>query len=754
MIRRWRTGGTNLSADTVLARAARAVDIDDTIDTTGTLAVGGRVTSAIDTPTDEDWFKVTLRAGTTYTFNLRGVDGSGGTLSDPSIIGIYNANGDITPGTANDDYGDTLDSRVTFKPTTSGVYYIGVGGYYYETGTYTLSLSGTTTTTPTVSADVPDNTTTTATVAVGGTYQGNIYAASDKDWIKVSLVAGRTYSVSNVGSTLAAPKILGVFTANGLAVPDSASASGSGSTATSKFSVAQSGTYYVAVGSDTSGIGNYALRVTQVTDTVAPLLMATTPTDNLTGVRTTPSITLSFNELVKAGSGNIVLTGGGQTRTIAVTDTSQVTVSGQTVTIRPTTALIANTDYSVTMAAGVIKDTTGNNFAGITSTTTLNFKTNATNAANTWTLMVYVDGDNNLEAEALADLNEMESINLNGTRVKVVVEVDRCTGYDATNGNWTNTKHGVIGYDSANSGTLVSSLTNVSSGTSELNMGAPSTLTSFINWAAANNPANNYGLVIWDHGGGIDGAAWDDTNNNDNLTIAEIRNAIAASTVSHFGLVGFDACLMGMAEIQAQLASQCDVFVGSEELEPGEGWDYNAILASLKSNPNSSAISLGNNIVSSYGQYYAGQQDITLSAITTQKMAALQTAIRNFVNTSLGAGITAADWTGMRNAATSARPMPSDESCDFADLGDFMKGVALRVSNATLKTLATRVVAAIDNAVLSQSGTDGAASGISIYLPTYGETVRSDYTATASTSGGNLVGGFSFVAATHWDQYL
>lgn len=88
------------------------------------------------------------------------------------------------------------------------------------------------------------------------------------------------------------------------------------------------------------------------------------------------NLVLSFDEAVMAGSGDIVISNGKDTRTIAINDASQVTFNeyGE-VTINPAADLIPNTQYHVTMANGVIRDTAGNSFSGISDQTTLNFTT-------------------------------------------------------------------------------------------------------------------------------------------------------------------------------------------------------------------------------------------------------------------------------------------------------------------------------------------------------------------------------------------
>ncbi len=113
-----------------------------------------------------------------------------------------------------------------------------------------------------------------------------------------------------------------------------------------------------------------------VTDTTAPTLSSSVPVDDATGVSSS-RVVLTFNESVIAGSGNIVISNGTDTRTIAVGDTTQVAFSGNTANINPSADLLKGTTYNVQLASGVIKDLAGNPFAGITTATALNFGTAA-----------------------------------------------------------------------------------------------------------------------------------------------------------------------------------------------------------------------------------------------------------------------------------------------------------------------------------------------------------------------------------------
>lgn len=117
---------------------------------------------------------------------------------------------------------------------------------------------------------------------------------------------------------------------------------------------------------------------TATTDITAPTLVSSSPADDSTNVAVASNVVLTFSEVVKAGTGNIVITNAANSadsRTIPVTDASQVTFSGATVTINPTSDLLSSANYYVTLASGVVSDSIGNAYAGITSSTLLNFAT-------------------------------------------------------------------------------------------------------------------------------------------------------------------------------------------------------------------------------------------------------------------------------------------------------------------------------------------------------------------------------------------
>ncbi|MGQ0697452.1 MAG: SdiA-regulated domain-containing protein [Panacagrimonas sp.] len=110
-------------------------------------------------------------------------------------------------------------------------------------------------------------------------------------------------------------------------------------------------------------------------EAVPPTLTGTMPADNALAVATS-RVVLTFSEPVTPGVGSIVITGaGGDVRTIAVGDTTQVAFAGNMVDINPAAPLNPSTAYNVQIASGVIRDVVGNAYAGLIGPDALNFTT-------------------------------------------------------------------------------------------------------------------------------------------------------------------------------------------------------------------------------------------------------------------------------------------------------------------------------------------------------------------------------------------
>ena len=115
-----------------------------------------------------------------------------------------------------------------------------------------------------------------------------------------------------------------------------------------------------------------------------------------------------------------------------------------------------------------------------------------------WTFMVYLDADNNLEGAGIDDINEMEMVG-SDSNINILVQIDRIPGYDTSNGDWRDCKRYYVTKDYSSSSIGSTEVGDLG----EVNMGSSSTLSNFISWAKSNYPADNYALILWDHGSGV-----------------------------------------------------------------------------------------------------------------------------------------------------------------------------------------------------------------------------------------------------------
>ena len=235
------------------------------ITTTATVAVGGSATGEIERGGDRDWFAVTLEAGTFYLIDLEGAPANAGTLGDPYLYGLYDAQGNRMAGTSDDNGGSGLNSRLEFEPTADGTYYIAAGGDDNHTGTYRVSVRE-------FADDYSANSITTGRVTVGGSATGNIERAGDEDWFAVTLEAGITYRIDLEGAdtnagTLADPTLGALRDQYGnenLATIDYNS--GTGLNARDHYTPWVTGTYFLVAEASGNGTGTYRLSVSEAVD--------------------------------------------------------------------------------------------------------------------------------------------------------------------------------------------------------------------------------------------------------------------------------------------------------------------------------------------------------------------------------------------------------------------------------------------------------------------------------------------------------
>jgi hypothetical protein len=315
------------------------------------------------------------------------------------------------------------------------------------------------------------------------------------------------------------------------------------------------------------------------------------------------------------------------------------------------------------------------------------------------TVMVYLCGSN-LESQdgcATLDLDEMMAADL-GSNVNLIIETGGCSSW-STKG----IEDGQVQRWEVKDGELVE-LGNLG----QQPMLDPGTLSDFINFSAENYPANRYGLVFWDHGGGSYGGwGWDDIYPDMYMRLSDI-NAALSSTDVKFDFVGFDACLMGSVETACMLEPYADYLLGSEEAEPAYGWDYTPWLNALGEDPSIDTVELGKIITDSFINQNKEYDDSMLSVVALREIPKVYDELCNYMSDATEA-LADKEFKTISTAVAHTKEY-GDGDFEMIDMGDFAK-------RADLEGLDT-LKAAMESAIkYTNSTTHKGVYGLSMYFP-------------------------------------
>ena len=366
--------------------------------------------------------------------------------------------------------------------------------------------------------------------------------------------------------------------------------------------------------------------------------------------------------------------------------------------------------------------------------------------AASWTVLVYLDGDNNLERDAINDFLEMAFVG-SSANVNVIVQFDRIPGYDSRYGDWAGTLRFRVTQG------MTPEPANALIDLGEANMGDPQTLTGFITWGQRTFPAQRTAVVLWNHGDGWRTASmrkqerkaicFDDTSGRDALDMSELRQALAAAVAAAgrpIDLLAFDACLMAMIEVDAQLQPYVRFRTASEETEPGTGYPFNTILADLQAHPAWEGRDLATAIVERYYQFYNGetQSAVELGDGHTVLLAQVDLLAQVLIPR-LGTSL---------NAIQAVRHEVQQFYGTYVDLYDLAERLAAAVDDPAVRSAAHNVMNAVQaTTLIERHGTYWpGAHGISIFFPAQASGWDNRYSSQSNY--------LRFSAQTQWDEFL
>lgn len=362
-----------------------------------------------------------------------------------------------------------------------------------------------------------------------------------------------------------------------------------------------------------------------------------------------------------------------------------------------------------------------------------------------WTMLVFLNGHNNLDNFGTLNMNQMEAV---GSTDQVNVVVQWATMKASSTKRYYITKD--------------NDLSRVTSPAVDdpglVDMGKRQSLVEFVRWAKAKYPAKRYLIDVWNHGSGwrkefsgisAKDISYDDRFNSQmtteelGLAMKEIEQVLGQKV----DIYASDACLMAMAEVAGEMAPHIRYFVGSQDLEPGEGWPYKEFLTEVTNNPSADAPDVAKALVQTfYASYSAGgsnpKNDVTMSAWNMAEWGNFTSAVRE-----LGASIASLPASSRSKNQRSINGSENYYESDYRDLQDFVAQLKRNGMSTTVNLAADTVGAAMRNLVVSnaRSSSYRAAHGLSIWLPNYPATYRNYI---------DRYRGMIFDRETSWSQML
>jgi len=350
-----------------------------------------------------------------------------------------------------------------------------------------------------------------------------------------------------------------------------------------------------------------------------------------------------------------------------------------------------------------------------------------------WVFGIYMAADNNLDRAATNDINEILRAGV-PENVSALILVDRAElGEYGSFG----TIEGLPPHSTAKWLRITGSTIEELDDLGEIDMADPATVRMFVERLTA-EPADRHAAVFWDHGSSFTFGSDDSAPFSGAMKVDEIadqfRNDPEDETrgYKNVDLIGFDACLMSSVEALSEFTEVAPLYVGSAELEPGDGWDYQGIFDFMGGNPDLTPADLAGAVVERYADYYAnspgraGGLQVTQAAWSTETaeveaaIEALATAYEDASGDEVGNYNMIADLYSAHEKSTFYNRRTDDpaETTSWIDAGEFLanqndaqdEAMAIAAENLRLALEKIRIASRTD-------GRDEFVMGLSVYFP-------------------------------------
>jgi hypothetical protein len=379
-----------------------------------------------------------------------------------------------------------------------------------------------------------------------------------------------------------------------------------------------------------------------------------------------------------------------------------------------------------------------------------------------WTYMFYLAADNDIEGDAVLDVEELERGAGVNEDVNFIVLFDRTPGlhpipgYDSSHGNWTGSRYYKIAEDQSPDSFESILLEDLG----EIDMSDPETLRNFLGYCFQNYPAEHYCLDIWNHGWGVNGMCLDETDGTEEggwgLTLDEIQQAITNATTTfstRIDVISMDACNMQTVEVAWELRNLCDYLLASEAGTPG--WEYEPISQGLYDNSSLTPLALCKLMVDAYQLYFGSFPNLCLSVIDMAMISDILPFFNDFAEQ--------LTYTISELNYGSFRSLVRENSFeffygDYVDIEAFAINVKSIIPYEPLQLAVDELVDFLNDLVVynwQHQQYQGSANGLMVYLP-FGENIAEPPSIRIRNYVERLdaLAGMDWQDDSYWDEFL
>ncbi|MBE6139858.1 MAG: hypothetical protein E7174_05135 [Firmicutes bacterium] len=253
------------------------------------------------------------------------------------------------------------------------------------------------------------------------------------------------------------------------------------------------------------------------------------------------------------------------------------------------------------------------------------------------------------------------------------------------------------------------------------NMGAPQTLSNFLNYVYNNYKTDEYDLIFWNHGAAILGSEQDELT-DDILTLSEFKVAFSNSTLGgekRLETISFRTCLNGTIEVASSLKDYAEYLIASEEVT--RGYPLGNVLSFINNIEKSdTAIDYGKKFINAYKEQMSGLKSLynssgetydiysTYSVVDLSKIEELETSVNDmFEDVDINS-----NYNTIAKVRSNLYQYGDSGPYDMVDLYNLIDGIKDISPNKAKKVLKN-----IENAVVYNWATNSQSRGLSIYFP-------------------------------------